>query len=405
MRDAGAWASRDFRRLWAAEIVSQTGSQVSVLALPLIAILALGAGPVAVGVLAAAATAPVLLVGLPAGALVDRCRRRPILVACDVGRAAAIATVPLAWALGALTLGHLYVVAFACGLLTVCADVAAQSLLPGLVGTDRLASANAGLELARSGAQVAGPGLAGGLVAAVGAPLAVVADAASFVWSAVWVARTVDAGTPPARGPVGVRAGLRYVASHPLLRPLAACSAVSNLGSSMVGTVLVLFMVDDLRLGPAAIGAVLAVANVGLVLGAAVAGRLARRFGTGPVIVGALGLGSPFALLVPLAPARLAVPAVLVAQMAAGIRAPVYNVNQISLRQGVTPPELLGRMTATMRTLVLATMPVGALLGGAVAGLYGTRAALLAGAVVGCLAPVILLRSPVRSVTAPVAGW
>jgi len=387
-----------------AETVSQTGSQVSVLALPLIAIVALGAGPVAVGVLAAAATAPVLLAGLPAGAWIDRHRRRPVLVVCDVGRAVVMASVPVAWALGALTLAQLYVVAFACGVLTVWADIAAQAFLPSLVGRHRLAGANASLEVARSAAQVAGPGLCGGLVAVAGAPLAVAADALSFGFSAVCVARVGGTEERPGSSPPGARGwaaadianGLRYVAAHPLLRPIAACSAVSNLGSAMVGTVLVLFMVQTLHLGAAAIGAVLAVGNVGLVVGAMVAARLAHRYGVGRVIVWSLGLGTPFALLVPLAPRSMAVPALLVAQLAAGLRGPVYNVNQISLRQAITPTELLGRMTATMRVLVLSTMPLGSLLGGAIASVFGLRPALVVGALVGCVACLFTLLSPVR---------
>ena len=165
----------------------------------------------------------------------------------------------------------------------------------------------------------------------------------------------------------------------------------------MVGTVLILFMVASLELGAGAIGALLAVGNVGLVVGALLATRLATRYGVGRVIVGSLALGTPFALLVPLAPRSLAVPALIVAQLAAGVRGPIYNVNQISLRQAITPPELLGRMTATMRVLVLGTMPLGALLGGGIASVFGVRLALLLGATVGCAACLLTLLSPVRS--------
>jgi MFS family permease len=399
-RRGDAMAGRDFRWIWTAELVSQTGSQVSALALPLVAIVAFGAGPAAVGLLAAAATAPVLVAGLPTGAWIDGHRRRPVLLVCDLGRAAAVASVPVAWALGALTLHQLYAVAFACGVLTVCADVAAQSFLPSVVPVERLAGANANLEVARSSAQVAGPGLSGGLIGLVGAPLALVVDAMSFGCSAACIARTKAPETRPERAGrgTGIADGLRYVAGHPVLRPIAACSAVSNLGSSMVGTVLVLYMVDSLGLGAGMIGLVLALGNVGLVVGAVMATRLAVRYGVGRVIVGSLGLGTPFALLVPIAPRSLAVPALVAALVAAGVRAPIYNVNQISLRQAITPPELLGRMTATMRVLVLGTMPLGSLLAGLVASQFGVRAALMAGALIGCSACLFTLLSPVRSV-------
>jgi len=389
-------------------VLSQTGSQISVLALPLVAVIVLGAGPLALGVLAAAATAPVILFGLPAGVWVDRHRCKPVLVVADVGRALALSSIPVAYGLGVLNLHLLYGVAFVCGVLTVAGDVASQSYLPSLLPRRHLPQANANLELARAGAQTAGPGISGVLVSLVGGPLAVVGDVVSFACSAVCVART-DGGHGKAAGPGGasrssVRTdladGLRFVAGHPLLRPIALCSAVSNLGSSMVAAVLVLFLVRTLELRPAAIGLLLAAGNVGLVVGSALATRLVRRYGAGPVIIGSLGVGAPFTLLLPLAPAASVLPAMVVALMAAGVRSPVYNVTQISLRQAITPPELLGRMTATMRVLVLGTMPVGALLGGVIGAAFGLRTALLAGALVGCAAFVFPLLSPVRSVRA-----
>ena len=410
-RRSGPWASADFRRLWVAEVLSQTGSQISVLALPLVAIVVLGAGPAGVGILAAAGTAPVILLGLPAGVWLDRHRRKPLLVAADIGRAVALTAVPVAYGLHLLSLPLICGVAFVCGALTVVADVAAQAYLPSLLPRRDLAPANANMELARAGAQTAGPGISGVLVSLVGGPLAVVVDAISFVGSAACISRTggdepaVGAQSDHLRASAWARArtdmadGLRYVAGHRLLRPIAVCSAVSNLGSSMVAAVLVLFMIRTLGLGPGVIGLLLAVGNLGLVVGSALVTRLVRRFGPGPVIIGSLGLGSPFTLLVPLAPESYAIPALVVALVAAGARSPIYNVAQITLRQAITPPELLGRMTATMRMLVLSAMPVGALLGALVATRYGLRPALLAGALLGCTAFLFPLLSPVRFLT------
>ncbi|HVF15230.1 MAG TPA: MFS transporter [Acidimicrobiales bacterium] len=408
---SGPWASADFRRLWVAEVLSQTGSQISVLALPLVAIVVLGAGPAGVGILAAAGTAPVILFGLPAGVWLDRHRRKPVLVAADIGRAVALATVPVAYGLDLLSLPLVCGVTFVCGALTVVADVAAQAFLPSLLPRRDLAQGNANLELARAGAQTAGPGISGVLVSLIGGPLAVVGDAISYVCSAACISRT-GGDEPPVAAPVDhLRAsawarartdmadGLRYVGSHQILRPIAVCSAVSNFGSSMVAAVVVLFMIRTLELGPGVIGLLLAVGNLGLIVGSALVTRLVRRFGPGPVIIGSLGLGSPFTLLVPLAPEAYAIPALVIALLAAGARSPIYNVAQISLRQAITPPELHGRMTATMRMLVLSAMPVGALLGGLVATHSGLRPALLAGALLGCTAFVFPLLSPVRSLT------
>ncbi|HEX2039113.1 MAG TPA: MFS transporter [Acidimicrobiales bacterium] len=374
--------NRDFGRLWAGQSISQLGSQVTVLALPLVAIRILHAGPLEVGALAACETAPFLLVGLPAGVWVDRWRRQPILVVADVARAAALATVPLAYALDVLSMWQLYVVAVVTGVFTVFFDVAYQSYLPALVPRERLVEGNAKLELSRSMSQVAGPGVAGVLVELLRSPYAVAADSVSFAVSALFVARirTREAAMPAsdAREPMrrSIGAGLRYVLRHPVLKRIAACTAMFNLFSAIGMAVFLLYAVDRLGISPAVIGLVFSLGSLGFVLGAALSARLGRVLGVGPALLLAAGVGGAGFLLVPLAPADTAVPFFVVAMFLEMMGMPIYNVLQVSLRQAVTPTRLQGRMNATMRFVVWGVMPLGSLVGGVLGRAFGLRAAL-----------------------------
>jgi MFS family permease len=403
-RRPSLWRHGDFMRLWTAESVSQLGSQVSLLALPLIAISVLHASAFEVGLLSTVEFAPFVLVGLPAGVWVDRLRRRPVLIAGDLGRAAVLASVPLTHALGALSIGQLYLVAFTTGVLTVFFDVAYQSYLPSLVAPEELVEGNAKLEVSRSGAQIAGPGLAGALIDLVGAPLAVLADAASFLASAagIFLIRRQE----PAPGRAAARRGamrremaegLRYVLGHRLLRPIAATTATANLFNAVMFAVLVLWMVRELGLRPAAIGLVFAAGNLGFLAGAVASGRLASVIGLGRAIVAPEALGGLGALLVPLAPRGAAVPLLVVALFVTSFGSTAYNINQVSLRQAITPARLHGRMNATMRFMVWGTLPVGSLLGGALGGAIGLRPTLWVGALGGLLSFLPAALSPVRS--------
>jgi MFS family permease len=400
------WRHADFMKLWTAETISQLGSQVSLLALPLVAITVLDASAFQVGLLGTVEFAPFVLVGLPAGVWVDRLRRRPVLVAGDLGRALALASIPLAYELGVLSIGQLYAVGFVTGVLTVFFDVAYQSYLPALVEPDQLIDGNSKLEISRSGAQIAGPGLAGGLIDLVTAPVAVLADALSFALSGAFIGLIRRGEPAPERAPAGRRRGsmrreiaegLRYVLGHRLLRPIAACTATANLFNAVMFAVVVLYMVRQLGLRPAAIGLVFAAGNLGFLAGAVVSGRLAARAGIGRAIVLGEAVGALGALLVPLAPRGAAVP-LLVAGMAVGtFGSTVYNVNQVSLRQAISPARLHGRMNATMRFMVWGTLPLGSLLGGALGTAVGLRPTLWVGAVGGLLAVLPVALSPVRS--------
>ncbi len=391
-------------RLWAAETISQLGSQVTLLSLPLAAILILDATAFEVGALSSIETAPFLLVGLPAGVWVDRLRRRPILIAGDLGRAVVLASIPIAYWLDVLTLPHLYVAAFVTGICTVFFDVAYQSYLPSLVERGQLTEGNAKLEISRSGAQLAGPGIAGALVQVLTAPVAIAADAISYLGSAFFVVRIrrpePDVPAPAAGERPRMRSqimeGLRYVLGHPLLRPIAACTALSNLFSAMVTAILILFAVRVLGLSAGMIGVALAIGNVGFLGGAFVADRIARRVGLGRAIIGSAVLFAFGGFAYPLATPETAVALLVAGGIIVGFGGVVYNVNQVSLRQAITPGRMQGRMNATMRFVVWGTMPIGALAGGALGGAIGLRASLWIAALGGLLSVVAPLLSPVR---------
>jgi MFS family permease len=411
-RPASLIRSADFLRLWTAETISQFGSQISGLAIPLIAATVLQVSPFEFGLLSTIQFLPFILLSLPAGVWVDRLRRRPILIVGDVGRAIALATIPIAFALDVLTIWQLYAVGFVVGCLTVFFDVAYQSYLPALVERSQLVEGNAKLEISRSAAAVIGPGLTGVVVGVIGAATAVAFDALSFAGSAFFIwrirreepdPRMTDTGEPIRRGP-GMRqeaaAGLRYVLGNRYLRSIAACTATTNLFFNIGGAILILYAVDDVGLGPAAIGIVFSVGALGFLAGAFLANRIAARIGVGPTIVIGAFLGFPAALLIALAPAAYAIPLFIVAFAMEGLAQVIYNVNQVSFRQAITPTRIQGRMNASMRFIVWGTIPVGALIGGALGGIIGLHATIWVSAV-GLLVPfLIILVGPVRSIGA-----
>ena len=402
-RFTGLWRHPEFLKLWTASAISDVGSQVSALALPLIAALTLGATAWQMGLLSAASSAPVLLVGLLAGVWVDRLRRRPVLIAADIGRAVLLLTVPVASVTGTLRIELLYAVSLLAGGLGVLFDIAHLSYVPALVDRERLVEGNSKLETTAAVAQVAGPGLGGVLVSVVGAPFAVLIDALSFLGSALFLVR-IRAGEPaPALSPAsGVLAeiaeGVRVVLRHPVLRVLAGCSATTNLFGWMFLAVYVLYMARDLGLSPVGIGLVLATGGVGSLVGSLVAEPAARRFGPGPTMIiaqlvfGVTGMAIPLAVLFP----GVALPMVVAAEFGQWMALLVYYVNAISVRQAITPDRLRGRVNATMRFVAGGALPIGALIGGALGGVIGLPLTLVV-AEFGTLLPVVwLLLSPVR---------
>jgi MFS family permease len=402
---AGLWRHANFLRLWIGQTISQFGSQITLLALPLTAALTLHATPAEMGILSAAETAPFLLVGLFAGVWVDRLRRRPILLVTDCARGILLFAIPLAALVDALTIGLLYAIAFLVGILTVFFDVAYQSFLPALVGREQLVEGNSKLEVSRSAAQIAGPGVAGGLVQLITAPMAILVDASSFLVSALFLAfvRVPEAAPAPRaeRQTVwkDIGEGLHVVVRNPLLRAIAGSTSTSNLGGNIAQAVLILYITRRLGLGAGIIGLIFAVGSIGFLCGALGAGWVARRIGLGPAIIGSMAACSIGALLIPIAqrPASFAVPLLIVSQFVTGGCSTIYNINQVSLRQAITPDHLLGRMNATMRFLVWGTLPIGGLIGGTLGSIIGLRPTLIVGVIIQSSAFLWTFFSPVRA--------
>ncbi|WP_274561302.1 MFS transporter [Streptomyces spiramyceticus] len=390
---------RDFMLLFGAESISVAGTQVGMVALPLVAILTMHAGAFEVGLLTAAQTSAFVLIGLPAGVWVDRMRRRPVLITADLARAALLFTIPVAFWLDALTLTQLYVVALGASIGTVFFEVASQSYLPTLVDRDQLVDGNGKLETTRAGAQVAGPSVGGWLVGLVTAPVAIVADAISYVGSAIFLSRIGAQETKRSRANRPgllreIRDGLQYVFADRILRLIALRSAVANLSYSALIAVQALFLVSEVGLSPSGYGASLAAGAVGGLCGGALIGPLAKRLGSARIIWLGPVLFQPFALLIPLTDTGAKVGFFIVGSFFTSIGVVIYNVSQISFRQATTAEDMQGRMNATMRFLVWGTMPVGALLGGTLGEMYGVRVALWFGVLGLVLSIVPLLFSP-----------
>ncbi|MEU5544120.1 MFS transporter [Streptomyces sioyaensis] len=398
---SGPLRIRDFRLLLAGAAAGQLGAQVTLVALPLVAVLELNAPAFQVGLLTAAETAAFLLVGLPAGAWVDRMRKLPLMIRADMVRAVAMASIPLAGVAGVLTMAQLYLVALVTGVATVFFDVAHQSYLPQLLPKDQLVSGNGALETIRSTAQVAGPGLGGGLVQLLGAALAIAADAAGYALSALflWAIKQPEDRPRPVPGASlrkDIGEGLRFVFGHSLLRVIAFTTGLGNFFTATLMATQSVFLVRVLGLAPGVVGLVLSASALGGLAGALCAGRLAARLGQARLIWLSALVTGPFAVLWPLSGRGAGAVLFAIGSGVVFFGAVVYNVAQVSFRQALCPPRLLGRMNATLRFLMWGTLPLGALAGGALADAFGARTA-LAWCAAGFLAvPLPLLLSPLR---------
>jgi MFS family permease len=402
------WRHPDFLKLWGGQTISQFGSQITVLALPLTAALTLHASAANMGFLAAASTAPFLLFGLFAGVWVDRLRRRPILIIADVARFALLSLIPILALSDALTLVALYLVAFLVGILTLFFEVAYQSFLPVVVGRAHLVDGNGKLETTRSAAQIAGPSAAGALVQLVTAPVAIAVDALSFLVSALFLGLLRTAEPPPARSTAARRhvwsemsEGLHAVMDDPILRATMASAGTVNMFGSLLFAVFVLYALH-LGIGAGLLGVIFAVGNIGYLCAAFLTRPITRRFGIGPAFSAGLIILTFFCLLVPLAsgPLLVSVPCLMVAQFARGFGGTLFNINNVSLRQAITPDSLLGRVNATSRFVSTGALTVGALAGGTLGDAFGLRPTLFIGVVGGLFAVVWVLCSPVRTLRA-----
>ena len=402
----GLWRHADFLKLWSAETVSQFGTQVTLLALPLAAVLVLDATAFQVAALGTVEFLPFILFTLPAGVWVDRLPRRPILVAGDLGRAALLASVPLAYFTDRLTLAQLYGVAFGTGICTVFFDVAYQSYLPSLVEREQIIEGNSKLEISRSSAQIAGPGFGGLLVQAFTAPYAILADAASFVGSGAFILRIRKRDEPNWGSTqrseksglwTELKDGLRFVLGNPNLRAQAGCTSTSNFFSQFTFAIIIVFFVRTLGLSPGVIGLTLSLGSVGALLAALTATRISSRFGIGPTTIVSASLFGPATLLIALAPkGNPAIPILVFSQLVVGFSVVVYNIVQVSYRQAICPPRLQGRMNSVMRFIVWGTIPLGSLAGGALATWIGLRQTMVMGAIGGGVAVLWIVFSPQR---------
>ncbi len=401
---ASLWRHRDFLRLWAGDTISQLGTQVTLLAVPLLAIKVLHATPFQVGLLTTCETAAFLLIGLPSGAWVDRMRRRNVLIVNDLVRAVVLGSLPLAAWLDMLSLPQVYAVVLLVGVCTVFFDVAYQSYLPHLVGREHLVEGNAKLQGSQSVSQVAGPSVGGFLVQALTAPYAILLDAASYLWSASWIIAIRKREPRPERGAerhlvAEMKEGLTFVLRHRLLRAITACTGSSNLATSaaMVALISLLASPRQLNLSAGTIGVLFTVGSAGGVLGAVLARRFAQWVGQGQAIWISGGLWAPTAFVAPFVQHGWTLGLLAVAQLVGSVGIVIYNITQVSFRQGLCPERLLGRMNATIRFLVWGTMPLGGLIGGALGSWIGLRPTLLVTAVAGVLAVLPVYLSPLRT--------
>jgi MFS family permease len=400
-RRGGLWHHLDFRRLWIGETVSQFGTQISQLALPLVAILVLHATTFEVGLLTTLETLAFLLVGLPAGAWVDRMRFRHVLIVNDLVRAAALGSIPLAQLMGGLTIGQLYLVALVTGISTVFFDVAYQSYLPALVDRDALVEGNSKLQASESVSQIAGPGLGGVLIQVLTAPYAVLIDAVSFLWSASWMVAIKARPPKPPRKPdrhLGreILEGLRFVVGNRILRAIAMCTGSANFFNTMYFAVFFVLLARDLHVSAGLIGVIMSTSAIGGLIGSLAATKIAAKFGQGPTIWLSILVSIPTSFVAPFLQHNWSIALLALAQIVFWGTSVVYNITQVSFRQGLCPPELLGRMNATMRFLVWGTMPLGAIAGGALGSAIGVRHTLLVAAI-GSVLPVLpVFFSPLR---------
>jgi len=392
----------DFRRLWIGDAISQVGTMVTMLAMPLLAVKVLHATPFQVGLLTTFEFLAFLVIGLPAGAWVDRMRRRNVMITADLGRVVTLGSVPVTAAFGALTIWQLYAVVLVTGGLTVFFDVAYQSYLPFLVGREHLVEGNAKLQGTQSVAQVAGPGVGGLLVQLLSAPYAIALDAASYLWSALWVGAIRRGESRPERTADPhlvheIREGVAFIATHRILRSIAGCTATSNLWQSAGAPVLIVLLARNLDLSAGVIGALFSAAAVGGLVGALVARRVADRIGQGPTIWLSVALSSPLLFVQPFLHRDWTLGVFVATQVTLYAGVVVYNVTQVSFRQALCPERLLGRMNATMRFLVWGTMPIGGLIGGVLGSTVGVRTTLFITAAGGSVSFLWVYLSPLRT--------
>jgi predicted MFS family arabinose efflux permease len=404
----GLWHEADFLKLWSAQAISALGSRITRTALPILAVLTIGASADQIAALAAVAVAPGVLVGLAMGGRVDRRAKRPLLIGADLIRASLLLTVPLAAWLGQLGMVQLYVVAALGGAATTLFQIADNAYLPALIGKDRLVEGNSKLEATEAVAEIAGPGLGGILVQTITAPLAIVLDSLSFLASALLLTGIRREESPAPNAIDGerpsllhdIRIGLRASVRHPLVGPEFLVEALSALTNGFFLSLYTLYALKTLDLSPGTLGVVISVGGIGALVGTAWAGRLSQRLGLGPALIVCLGGSRLAGLLIPMArgPEWLAVTCLIGHQLLGDALLMSYYVLATSLRQAVLPQATLGRANATFHVAAGILLPLGALIAGPIATATSVRTALWISAILGLAAPLVLQLSAVRRV-------
>ncbi len=366
------WRDGNFLTMWGGQTFSQFGAQITELAIPVLAVLVLNATEFEVGLLNAANVAAFLVVGLPAGAWIDRMRKRHVMIWADAVRAVALATVPLLWLTGTLQIWHLIVVALIMGVATVFFDVSYQSIIPSLVRPRQIAEANGKLQSTYELANIAGPGIGGWLIGILAAPLAIFITVFTYLASLIALLFTRDhevRRAPEDHQPIlkEIGEGLRWVFGNPLLRRIVATTGFANLFSTIAYTLLPIYLLRVLELTPAQMGVIFSLGAVGGLVGAIATPRIVKRFGEARTVpISAIGFSLapvllPVATLVP----QIAFPFLVVQFFIMSFTVLLYNITQVTFRQRITPPRLLGRMNASIRFCVWGVMPIGALVAGA----------------------------------------
>lgn len=404
LTERSLWRNGDFVKLWTGQTVSELGSVVTRTALPIAAVITLHASALQVGILVASASIAVLLVGLFAGALVDRSRRRPLMIAADAIRAILLLSIPFAAITGSLRIEQLYVVAFLEAAFGSVFDVAYRTYLPSLLPAHRLLEGNAKIGMTGAIAEIGGPSIAGALVQLITAPMAMLVDAVSYVFSAVTIGtiRAPERSVEPVEGPAGLRRqlaeGFGAVARHPLLRPMALASVITALFGNFFAALYIFYGLNELGLSPYLLGVVIAAGGVGDLAASLLVGRITRRVGYGPAIVWTRVAAALLGVLIPLAggPPLVAAGFLLIPQLFGDGLHTVSLIDELTVRQQVTPPRLLGRVNGTLHVLIDGVGPIGALAGAVLAEAFGIRTAIwvsVAGSLVGV---GFLIFSPVR---------
>jgi MFS family permease len=394
-----------FVLLWSGQTLSSLGSSVSALAIPTAAIFLFHAGPLQVSFLGALEVLPFAGLGLLLGPYADRVRKRPIMIACDVGRFVLLGSIPVAGVAHALTLGQLYAVAFGTGCFNVFFQVAYQAYLPGLVTRSRLMAANSRLYVTQTAADTLGPAIGGLLIQLVGAALAIAVDAASYVASAIaflLIPRPEPRTAGALRGSfrVDLAEGLRFVLGHPILRRIAAGNATFTIGWRAIEAILLLYCYRVLHLSPAQAGLLFGVSGLATVVGALLREPATRLIGFGRLLVITSLLCALPCFVIAGAGLGLGPPAMVVAFVVQGIAAGMFDVAQLTFRQLLTPDRLQARMNATMRALFWGPRPLGFLLGGFAGSLFGLIPTIVLGGIICAVATVFWVTPRIVSLRA-----